>query len=90
MRLSLKRATLEAALNYCHVLIFLNQTSSAREILGPVETYALKTNKKTYSFKARYLLALADARIHSLSRYHDVSNSEANSRGQTEKPFFSP
>lgn len=60
-------ATLRATLNLAHVLISLNQTSFARELLMDAQNQALATGDSALVKRTKLLLCLANARGQSLT-----------------------
>ena len=60
------KAQLNAALNFSHVQIFLNQTAKAKKTLNQVIQSSRKLGDTTIEIRASYLLNLATARSHSL------------------------
>lgn len=61
------QAVLSAALNLAHILILLNQTSVARELLVGVKAKSSELNDTTSVVRATFLLNVANARGHSLA-----------------------
>lgn len=62
-----KRAASVAALNLAHVMIYLNQTGKARDILSETRDRALERQDDTIATRADYLMGIADARGRSLA-----------------------
>ena len=63
----LTRAGLTASLNLAHVLIYLNQTSAARDILLATQAQAEALNDQANIIRAGFLRQVAQARGHSLA-----------------------
>ncbi len=61
------QAAVTASLNLSHTLIYLNQTSVAREILAVTGARAEKLGDLANAIRARFLLRIAQARGHSLA-----------------------
>ncbi len=82
------QATLRATLNLAHVLILLNQTSFARELLADVEQEALAADDRALANRAIILRRLADARGQSLVVGTEFGDSVSRMRrsGQDDKP----
>jgi molecular chaperone GrpE (heat shock protein)/CHAT domain-containing protein len=65
-QLAAGRAVLRSDLNLAHVLILLNQTSTAQHYLEDTKEYALKIQDSALASRAQLLLSLASARGRSL------------------------
>lgn len=61
------QAALRATLNLSHVLIYLNQTSMAKDYLLQIHTRAKQLGDEALMVRSAFLLGLAEARGHSLA-----------------------
>ena len=66
-RRGFNQAAVGAALNLAHVLVLLNQTRAAKEILVGIRARASKLGDKISQIRATFLLRVADARGRSLA-----------------------
>ncbi|PAX59657.1 CHAT domain-containing protein [Brunnivagina elsteri] len=74
------RAVLRSNLNLAHILILLNQTSTARQYLEDTQNNALKIGDKTLAARSELLLQLASARSRSLVTASPTSMSVVDMR----------
>ena len=62
-----EQAELRASLNLAHILIYLNQTSAAKDLLSAVQRRAEKIGEEGFQARIALLLQVVEARGHSLA-----------------------
>jgi tetratricopeptide (TPR) repeat protein len=80
------QAVVRAALNLAHVLILVNQTRAAKEMLLEVKARATELGDETSQIRAALLLRVAEARGHSLADGVPVAPSVFEMRGRRSSP----